>query len=140
MTQYPRDLVGDGDAPPDPRWPGGARIAVQFVVNVEEGGEHNILHGDQHSEYHLSETPAQPLMGMRNLIVESFYEYGSRAGFWRIMRLFADRGAPFTAFAVCMSIEAFSTMPIPTPTICPYWTYDHGSRILSCPTRRTRRT
>lgn len=105
MEYYPRDLYGYGPVPPDPKWPDKARIAVQFVLNVEEGGEHNILHGDQHSEYHLSETPAEPLMGARNPIVESFYEYGSRAGFWRMMRLFQDRGLKFTAFAVGMALE-----------------------------------
>lgn len=67
---YPRDLVGYGDQPPDPKWPGNARVAVQFVLNVEEGGEHSIVHGDQHSEYHLTETSTQPLMGMRNMVVE----------------------------------------------------------------------
>jgi putative urate catabolism protein len=105
MDKYPRDLYGYGPNPPDPKWPGGARIAMQFVVNVEEGGEHSILHGDQHSEYHLSETVTQPLMGMRNMIIESFYEYGSRAGFWRIMRLFEERAVHFTAFIVGMALE-----------------------------------
>lgn len=104
-SEYPRDLIGYGAEPPDPRWPSKARIAVQFVLNVEEGGEHNILHGDRHSEYHLSETPTEPLMGARNLIIESFYEYGSRAGFWRIMRLFKERGIHFTAFTVGMALE-----------------------------------
>ena len=105
MGSYPRDLVGYGAQPPDPRWPGGARVAVNFVINVEEGGEHCILHGDSHSESHLSETPTQPLMGQRNLIIESFFEYGSRAGFWRLMRLFAERRLHFTAFAIGMAIE-----------------------------------
>lgn len=104
-TRYPRDLIGYGVNPPDPNWPGDARIAVQFVLNIEEGGEHSILHGDRHSEYHLSETPTEPLMGSRNLIIESFYEYGSRAGFWRIMRLFESRGLHFTAFVVGMALE-----------------------------------
>ena len=105
IGSYPRDLVGYGAQPPDPRWPGGARVAVNFVINVEEGGEHCILHGDSHSESHLSETPTQPLMGQRNLIIESFFEYGSRAGFWRLMRLFAERRLHFTAFAIGMAIE-----------------------------------
>jgi putative urate catabolism protein len=104
-TKYPRDLIGYGAAPPHPKWPDNARIAVQFVLNVEEGGEHSILHGDRHSEYHLSETPTEPLMGTRNLIIESFYEYGSRAGFWRIMRLFKERGLHFTAFVVGMALQ-----------------------------------
>jgi putative urate catabolism protein len=104
-NKYPRDLIGYGATPPDPKWPGNARIAVQFVLNVEEGGEHNILHGDRHSEYHLSETPTEPLMGSRNVIIESFYEYGSRAGFWRIMRLFKERELHFTAFVVGMALQ-----------------------------------
>jgi putative urate catabolism protein len=105
MEHYPRDLHGYGAVPPDPQWPGKAQIAVQFVLNTEEGGEHNVLHGDAHSEYHLSETPAEPLYGARNLIIESFYEYGSRAGIWRLLRLFEDRGLSFTAFAVGMALE-----------------------------------
>ncbi len=102
---YPRDLEGYGANPPHARWPNDARIAVQFVLNVEEGGENSILHGDTHSEAHLSETIAQPLEGQRNLIVESFYEYGARAGFWRILRLFEKYRMPFTCFAVGMAIE-----------------------------------
>ena len=69
MNDYPRDLFGYGGTPPHAQWPGNARIAVNFVVNIEEGGEHNVLLGDSHSEYHLSETPTQPLMGTRNLII-----------------------------------------------------------------------
>jgi len=101
---YPRDLVGYAANPPHAGWPGGARIAVQFVLNVEEGGEHCILHGDSHSESHLSETAALPLDGRRNFIVESFYEYGARAGIWRILRLFEKYSMPFTCFAVGMAI------------------------------------
>ena len=83
---YPRDLVGYGRNPPDPRWPGGARIAVQFVLNYEEGGENCILHGDAASEAFLSEiVGAQPLPGVRHMNMESIYEYGSRAGFWRLL-------------------------------------------------------
>ena len=107
MSQpYPRDMVGYGRTPPHPHWPGDARIAVQFVVNYEEGGENNVLHGDPASEAFLSEiTTAQPIPGARHINMESIYEYGSRAGVWRLMRLFADRGLPFTAFAVGMAIE-----------------------------------
>jgi len=105
MEPYARDLVGYGKFTPDPNWPGGARLAVQFVLNIEEGGEHNILHGDAHSEFHLSETVAEPLIGTRNLIVESFYEYGSRVGFWRIMKMFEERGLNFTAFVVGMALQ-----------------------------------
>jgi putative urate catabolism protein len=105
LTHYPRDLIGYGARPPLANWPGGARIAVQFVLNVEEGGENCILHGDTHSEAHLSESVALPLAGERNLIVESFYEYGARAGFWRVLRLFDRHRMPFTCFAVGMAVQ-----------------------------------
>ena len=106
MTEaYPRDMVGYGRATPDPKWPGGARLAVQFVVNYEEGGENCILHGDEASEAFLSETvSAQPLVGVRNMNMESVYEYGSRAGFWRLHRLFTQRGIPVTVFGVAMAL------------------------------------
>jgi putative urate catabolism protein len=103
---YPRDLIGYGAEPPDARWPGGARIAVQFVVNYEEGGENSILHGDRASESFLSEMiGAQPLEGVRNMNMESIYEYGARAGAWRLLRLFASRGLPFTCYGVGMALE-----------------------------------
>lgn len=103
---YPRDLIGYGRQTPDPKWPGDARIAVQFVINYEEGGENCILHGDPASEAFLSESVgAQPLMGVRNLNMESMYEYGSRAGFWRLHRLFTQRGLPLTVYAVAMAME-----------------------------------
>jgi putative urate catabolism protein len=107
VTQaYPRDLIGYGRNPPNPRWPGDARIAASFVLNYEEGGENSILHGDAASEAFLSEVVgAQPVPGARNLNMESMFEYGSRVGFWRIMRLFAERGLHFTAYAVGMAIE-----------------------------------
>ena len=109
MSQpYPRDLVGYGRTPPHPHWPGKARIAVQFVLNYEEGGENCILHGDAASEAFLSEiTTAQPIQGARNMNMESIYEYGSRVGVWRLMRLFEERGLPFTSFAVGMAIERY---------------------------------
>ena len=104
-SAYPRDLVGYGRNPPDPRWPGGARIAVQFVLNYEEGGENCILHGDAASEAFLSEiTGAQPLQGVRHMNMESIYEYGSRAGFWRLWRLFGERGMPLTVYGVAMAL------------------------------------
>src|SRR5258705_13684918 len=88
-ARYPRDLRGYGRNPPDPHWPGGARIAVQFVVNFEEGGENNILHGDRASEAFLSDVlRAQPWPGQRHANIESMFEYGSRAGFWRLWRAF----------------------------------------------------
>jgi putative urate catabolism protein len=102
---YPRDLVGYGRNPPDPRWPGGARVAVQFVVNYEEGGERCILHGDPESEAFLSEVlGAQPWLGQRHMNVESMYEYGSRAGFWRLWRMFTERNVPVTVFGVATAL------------------------------------
>ncbi len=102
---YPRDLIGYGAHPPQPQWPGDARIAVQFVINYEEGGENCILHGDRASEAFLSETVgAAPLPGGRNMNMESMYEYGSRAGFWRLHRLFTSRGLPVTVYAVAMAM------------------------------------
>ena len=103
---YPRDFVGYGARPPDPAWPGNARIAVQFVVNYEEGGENTVLNGDAHSEAFLTETPGgTPVQGARNINAETTYEYGSRAGFWRLMRMFDDRGIKFTCYAVGLAIE-----------------------------------
>lgn len=105
LTPYPRDMAGYGRTPPDPRWPGGARIAVQFVINYEEGGENTVLHGDPASEAFLSEIiGAVPLTGQRNLNMESIYEYGTRAGFWRLHRLFTSRGVPVTVYAVGMAL------------------------------------
>ena len=104
-SEYPRDLAGYGRDPPDPRWPGGARVAVQFVVNYEEGGERNILHGDATSEAFLSDVlGAQPWPGQRHMNVESMYEYGSRAGFWRLWRLFTQRHMPVTVFGVATAL------------------------------------
>jgi putative urate catabolism protein len=105
-SPYPRDLMGYGAQPPHPQWPNGARLALQFVINYEEGGENCILHGDAASESFLSETiGAQPLMGVRNLNMESMYEYGSRAGFWRLHRTFTQRQLPVTVYAVAMALE-----------------------------------
>ena len=106
MTKaYPRDLVGYGRNPPDPRWPDGAAIAVQFVVNYEEGGENCILHGDPASEAFLSEiVGAEAWPGMRHMNMESIYEYGSRAGFWRLWRLFTGRGVPVTVYGVATAL------------------------------------
>jgi putative urate catabolism protein len=105
MSGYPRDLKGYGRNAPDPRWPGGARIAVQFVVNFEEGGERSILHGDAESEAFLSDVlGAVPWPGQRHMNVESMYEYGARAGFWRLWRLFGERGLPATVFGVATAL------------------------------------
>src|SRR5215208_7908967 len=102
---YPRDLKGYGRNPPDPRWPGDALVAVQFVVNYEEGGENNILHGDAASEAFLSEiADAKPWPGMRHMNMESIYEYGSRAGFWRLWRMFTRRGITPTVFGVATAL------------------------------------
>lgn len=102
---YPRDLVGYGRTPPHPRWPGGARIAVQFVINYEEGGENCILHGDNASEAFLTEIiGAVPWPRQRHMNMESIYEYGARAGFWRLHRLFTARGLPVTVFAVATAM------------------------------------
>ncbi|NNC23466.1 allantoinase PuuE [Salinisphaera sp. USBA-960] len=103
---YPRDMIGYGANPPHAQWPGNARIAVQFVINYEEGAENNILHGDAASESFLSEmvgTDARP--DVRHMSMEWLYEYGSRAGFWRLQRMFTERGLPATVFAVGMALE-----------------------------------
>ena len=105
MTAYPRDLVGYGRTPPHARWPGDARIAVQFVLNYEEGGENSVLHGDAGSEQFLSEIVGAAAYPDRHLSMESIYEYGSRAGVWRILREFERRGLPLTVFGVSMALE-----------------------------------
>ncbi len=103
---YPRDLVGYGARPPRADWPGGARLAVQFVLNYEEGGENCILHGDAASESFLSEiVGAAPWPGQRHMSMESIYEYGSRVGVWRLLRLFERKAIPLTVFAVAMALE-----------------------------------
>ena len=103
---YPRDLVGYGQRPPPAQWPAGARIAVQFVVNYEEGGENCVLHGDPASEAFLSEiVGAAPWPGQRHPSMESIYEYGSRVGVWRLLNLFARYEIPLTIFGVAMALE-----------------------------------
>lgn len=103
---YPRDMIGYGRYTPDPEWPHQARLAVQFVINYEEGGENCILHGDMAAEAFLSEIiGAEPLAGVRHMNIESIYEYGSRAGFWRLHRLFTERGIPVTVYGVAMALE-----------------------------------
>ena len=103
---YPRDLVGYGATPPDPKWPGRARIALQFVLNYEEGGENSVLHGDAASETFLSEiVGAQAFVGQRHMSMESLYEYGSRVGVWRMLKLFRRYNIPLTIFAVAMAME-----------------------------------
>jgi putative urate catabolism protein len=103
---HPRDFRGYGARPPDPRWPNGARVAVQIVMNYEEGSEYAIGEGDGVSETYLTEVPGATLgPGMRDLIVESIYEYGSRAGFWRLMRMFGERDIPITVFGAALALE-----------------------------------
>ncbi|MBZ8135105.1 allantoinase PuuE [Afifella sp. IM 167] len=103
--RYPRDLLGYGASPPDAAWPGGAKIAVQFVVNYEEGGENTVLHGDAASEAFLSEiVGAAPWPGQRHMNMESIYEYGARAGFWRLHRMFTSRAIPVTVFGVATAL------------------------------------
>lgn len=104
--EYPRDLRGYGSRVPDASWPDGARIAVQFVINYEEGAENCVLHGDATSEAFLSEMiGAKPLVNQRHMNMESLYEYGARAGFWRLHRLFGERDLPVTVFGVAMALE-----------------------------------
>lgn len=129
-SPYPRDLIGYAGQPPHPQWPGEARIALSFVLNYEEGGERCILHGDQESEAFLSEmVAAQPLPGVRNLCMESLYEYGSRAGVWRLLELFRREGVPLTVFAVAMAAErhpeVIGTMVADGHEIC-----SHGYRWI----------
>jgi putative urate catabolism protein len=104
-SDYPRDLIGYGRTPPDPRWPGNARIAVQFVLNYEEGGENCVLHGDKASEIFLSEIIGAQAYPARHLSMESIYEYGSRVGVWRILREFERRALPLTVFGISMALE-----------------------------------
>jgi putative urate catabolism protein len=102
---YPRDLIGYGRKPPNAQWPGQARVALQFVLNYEEGAENNVLHGDAHSETFLSEIIGAQAFPMRHMSMESLYEYGSRAGLWRILRMFEERKLPLTVFGVSMALK-----------------------------------
>jgi putative urate catabolism protein len=106
MVDYPRDLIGYNAQPPHAHWPDDARIAIQFVLNYEEGGENCVLHGDPASEMFLSEIiGAEPFQNARHMSMESIYEYGSRAGVWRILDLFRARKIPITLFAVAMAMQ-----------------------------------
>jgi len=102
---YPRDLIGYGRTPPHADWPGRARVAVQFVLNYEEGAENCVLHGDPASETFLSEIVGAQAFEMRHMSMESLYEYGSRVGVWRILREFERRSLPLTVFGVAMALE-----------------------------------
>ncbi|MFO1336768.1 MAG: allantoinase PuuE [Burkholderiaceae bacterium] len=103
--RYPRDLRGHGRHPPHARWPGQARVALQFVLNYEEGGESSVLHGDAGSEQFLSELASPASYPARHLSMESVYEYGARVGVWRLLREFERRGLPLTVFGVAMALE-----------------------------------
>ena len=106
MSNYTRDLIGYGAKAPQVKWPGGAKVALSFVLNYEEGAENSILHGDEGAETFLSEiVNAQPVPGMRHVSMESLYEYGARAGFWRVRELFNRRGLRLTVFGVAMAME-----------------------------------
>ena len=105
MSSYPRDLIGYGEHPPHPQWPDNARIAIQFVLNYEEGGESSVLHGDAGSEQFLSELFNPPSYAARHMSMESIYEYGSRVGVWRLLREFERRGLPLTVFGVGMALQ-----------------------------------
>ena len=106
MSDYPRDLIGYGRSGFDPQWPGDAYVAVQFVINYEEGGENCILHGDAGSEAFLSEiVGAASWPGERHLNMESIYEYGSRAGFWRLWRMFTAAQVPVTVYGVATAMQ-----------------------------------
>ncbi|MFZ3359367.1 MAG: allantoinase PuuE [Xanthobacteraceae bacterium] len=105
FSKYPRDLAGYGRNPPNPRWPGQARVAIQFVVNFEEGGENCVLHGDGASESFLTDVlNVKPWPAQRHMSVESMFEYGSRAGFWRLWRIFTMRKLPVTVFGVASAL------------------------------------
>ena len=105
MNRYPRDFRGHGPNPPDAKWPGGAKVAISLVLNYEEGGENNILHGDAASEAFLSEiVGAAAWPGQRHWNMESIYEYGARAGFWRLWRMFTGAGVPLTIYGVATAM------------------------------------
>jgi allantoinase len=104
-SPYPRDLRGHGRTPPHAQWPAQARVALQFVLNFEEGGENSVLHGDAGSEQFLSEMANPPAFASRHLSMDSIYEYGARVGVWRLLREFERRGLPLTVFGVGMALQ-----------------------------------
>lgn len=131
---YPRDLIGYGRNPPHPRWPGRARVALQFVLNVEEGGENSVLHGDPGSEQFLSEMFNPPAFPARHLSMEGIYEYGSRAGIWRILREFEQRRLPLTVFGVGMALRrtpdiARACVELGHEIACHGWRWTHYQNV-----------
>ena len=113
MTDYPRDLIGYGARPPHPQWPGDARLALQIVLNYEEGSENNVLHGDAGSETFLSDIIGAQSFPARHRSMESLFEYGSRAGVWRLLREFEQRRIPVTVFGVAMALERHPELTAP---------------------------
>lgn len=105
MADYNRDLIGYADTPPDPKWPGGARVALNFVMNYEEGSEPSFQDGENVTETALTELPFDPGVNGRDLAGEGMFAYGSRVGFWRLMRLFQERGLPMTVFGCALALE-----------------------------------
>lgn len=131
---YPRDLIGYGSEPPHANWPGRARIAVQFVLNYEEGAENCVLHGDTHSEQFLSEIAGAEAYPGRHMSMESIYEYGSRAGVWRVLKEFQRRGMPLTVFGVAMALErhpelAHAFKELGHEVACHGWRWIHYQNI-----------
>jgi putative urate catabolism protein len=122
-TEHPRDFLGYGANPPDPKWPGGARLALSFVLNYEEGSENTVLNGDAGSEQYLHEVPGGASRPERDLSTETQFEYGARAGVWRILRLFKERGLPLTIYGVGRALEL-------NPTVARAFT-DAGHEVAS---------
>jgi allantoinase len=128
---YPRDLIGYGRDVPHARWPGGARVAVQFVLNYEEGGENSVLHGDAGSEQFLSEMFSPPAFPERHISMEGIYEYGSRAGVWRVLREFERRGLPLTVFGVATALQRSSEVTAAFKALG-HEIACHGLKWISC--------
>jgi peptidoglycan/xylan/chitin deacetylase (PgdA/CDA1 family) len=132
---YPRDLVGYADRRPNPRWPGGARIAVQFAINYEEGSEYTVADGDDRTELGLAEAPGGRVpAGIRDLAFESMYEFGSRVGIWRLFRLFGERRMPVTVFAAALALErnprvAEAIAKAGYDVCCPGWRWEEQFRL-----------
>jgi putative urate catabolism protein len=129
-STYPRDLAGYGAHPPHPRWPGGARVALQFVLNYEEGAERSVLHGDDGSETFLSDIIGAAAYPDRHLSMESLYDYGARAGVWRVLRLFDERRMPLTMFGVAMAL-ARNPAVVDATTAAGHEIASHGWRWIS---------